>query len=93
MPRGRPAGSKNKPKVKVEQPTELMTNGKPNIIIGKKETEESLITKMRYAYRRNKIYNKSILIARTIWGSGSYEAKNIMLAIRAAKTLVNIEER
>jgi len=88
MPRGRPKGSKNKPKL---ESVILDPSFKPTIILGKNETEKSLVWKMREAYRKHEIYGMSVKIGKTIWESGSYEAKDIQLAIKAAKTLVIIE--
>jgi len=89
MPRGRPKGSKNKPKEVVK----LVPGEKPTIIVTKNDKEHQIVTKARYAYRRAKDYTKSEAIAKAVWKSGSYESKNIMLAVKAVRAFVNVEIR
>ena len=88
MSKGRPVGSKNKPK---EKPMIISSSSKPTIKIDKKESEYSLIQKIRFVYRRHGVYGKSDDISGAIWKSGSYEAKNMALAIKAAREFVDIE--
>ena len=89
MPRGRPKGSKNKPKPK--EVVRVTPKGKPTITVTEEDAEYAIITKARYAFRRLGDYTKSEAIAKAVWHSGSYESKNIMLAIKAVRLFVNVE--
>ena len=86
--RGRPKGSKNKPKPTQQDLAKGDT--KPTIKIGKRETEHSLIRKTRGALRSHGLYLRTNEVAREVWGSKSFETKNIQLAIKAIKQFVEV---
>lgn len=86
MARGRPKGSKNTPKKIVK----LAPGEKPTITITSKDREHEIVTKARHAYRRVGVFTKSVAITKAVWNSGSYNDKNIMLAIKAVRVFVNV---